>query len=57
MARLHVDPEQLVSAATTLARYNERLFGTPVAPRYVPLDQRIRFIRTIAKLTGARGGR
>ena len=49
MVGLRVDPEQLVSAATKLARYNERMFGKSIDPRYVPLDQRIRFIRSIAK--------
>jgi Zn-dependent protease with chaperone function len=57
MASLRVHPERLVSAAIKLARYNERMFGKPIDPRYVPLDQRIRFIRSVAKLTGARGGR
>lgn len=56
MAALRVDPERLVSAATKLARHNERTFGEPIDERYVPLDQRIRFIRCIAKLTGGRGG-
>jgi len=56
MAALRVDPERLVSAATKLARHNERKFGEPIDARYVPLDQRIRFIRCIAKLTGSRGG-
>ena len=57
MAGLHVDPEQLGSAAIKLARYNDRMFGKPIDPRYVPLDQRIRFIRSMVKLTGARAGR
>ena len=57
MVGLRIDPEQLVSAATKLTRYNERMFGKPIDPRYVSLDQRIRFIRSIAKLTRARGGR
>jgi hypothetical protein len=55
MVALGLDPEQLVSAATKLARYNERRFGKPIDPRYVTLDQRIWFIRSIAKLIGARG--
>ena len=57
MVGLRVDPEQLVSAATKLTRYNERKFGKPIDPRYVPLDQRIWFIRSIAKLARADGGR
>jgi Zn-dependent protease with chaperone function len=56
MAALRVAPERLVSAATKLARHNERKFGEPIDERYVPLDQRIRFTRCIAKLTGARRG-
>ena len=56
MAGLRVNPEQLVSAATKLTRYNERKFGTAIDPRYVPLDQRVRFIRSIATLAGTRGG-
>jgi hypothetical protein len=57
MTALRMDPERLVSAATKLARHNERKFGKPIDERYVPLDQRIRFIRCIAKLTVGRGGR
>jgi hypothetical protein len=57
MASLRVDPERLVSAATKLARYNERMFGKLIDPRYVPLDERILFIRSVAKLIGARDGR
>ena len=57
MVGLRVDPEQLVSAATKLARYNERMFGKSIDPRYVPLNERIQFIRSIAKLTRARDGR
>ena len=57
MAALRVDPERLVSAVTKLARYNERKFGKPIDARYVPLDQRIRFIRCIGKLAAARVGR
>ena len=57
MAGLRVDPEQLVAAAIKLTRYNERMFGKPIDPRYVPLDQRIRFIRSIANMIAARGGR
>jgi hypothetical protein len=55
MVALRVDSEQLVSAATKLTKYNERRFGKPIDPRYVSLDQRIRFIRSIAKLIDARG--
>jgi peptidase M48-like protein len=50
MDRLGVDPRHLASAATKLARYNERLKGSPVDRRYVPLDQRVRFIRSMARL-------
>jgi hypothetical protein len=57
MARLVVDPEHLVSAVTKLARHNERRFGTPIDPRYVPLDQRVRFIRSVVELTGDGGSR
>jgi hypothetical protein len=57
MAGLRVDPEQLVAAAIKLTRFNTRRFGKPIDPRYVPLDQRIRFIRSIATLTAARVGR
>ncbi len=52
MDRLGVDSERLVSAATKLARHNLRL-GTPSAARYVPLDQRVRFIRVVARLTAS----
>lgn len=57
MAGLRVDPEQLVTAAIKLTRFNTRRFGKLIDPRYVPLDQRIRFIRSIATLTAARVGR
>ena len=58
MVALGLDPEQLVSAATKLARYNERRFEKLLDPRYVALDQRIRFIRSIARLlaTASTGG-
>jgi hypothetical protein len=57
MAGLRVDPEQLVAAAIKLTRFNTRRFGKLIDPRYVPLDQRIWFIRSIATLTAARVGR
>jgi hypothetical protein len=57
MTGLRVDPEQLVAAAIKLTRFNTRRFGKLIDPRYVPLDQRIRFIRSIATLTAARVGR
>ena len=51
MSRLGVGPEHLVSAATKLFRHNKRL-GPPNEARYVPLDQRVRFIRALARQTG-----
>jgi hypothetical protein len=53
MNRIGVDSEHLVSAATKLARHNERL-GPVNEARYVPLDQRVRFIRALARLTAVR---
>jgi hypothetical protein len=52
MNRIGLDSEHLVSAATKLA-HHERLGPTNEA-RYVPLDQRIRFIRTLTRLTAVR---
>jgi hypothetical protein len=51
MDRLGVGIARLVSAATTLRRHNERVFGKTDDGRYVPLDQRVQFIRAMAKLT------
>jgi hypothetical protein len=51
MNRHGIDAGRLVSAATKLARYNERVMGTTTDPRYVPLDQRVRFIRSVARIT------
>jgi hypothetical protein len=39
------------SAATKLFRHNKRL-GPPNEARYVPLDQRVRFIRALARQPG-----
>lgn len=52
IGRLGVDSEHLVSAATKLARHNQRR-GTPDTARYVPLDQRVRFIRAVGRLTAS----
>ena len=51
MDRLGVDIARLVSAATTLRRHNQRVFGKTDDGRYVPLDQRVQFIRAMARLT------
>jgi hypothetical protein len=50
MDRLGVDVARLVSAATTLRRHNQRVFGKTDDGRYVPLDQRVQFIRAMARL-------
>ena len=52
MSRMGVDSENLVSAVTKLARHNKHL-GPPNEARYVPLDQRVRFIRALARQTGS----
>ena len=49
MARVAVGSEHL-SALTKLARHNHRL-GTSNEARYVPLEQRARFIRAMVVLT------
>jgi hypothetical protein len=54
MARFRVDIARLVSAATTLGRYNLRVFGKTDDRRYVPLGQRVQFIRAMARLVGRR---
>jgi peptidase M48-like protein len=51
MERLRVDIARLVSAATTLRRHNQRIFRKTDDGRYVPLDQRVQFIRAMARLT------
>jgi hypothetical protein len=51
MEGLRVDIARLVSAATTLRRHNQRVFGKTEDGRYVPLDQRVQFIRAMARLT------
>jgi hypothetical protein len=51
MERLRVDSERLLSAATKLARYNQHLMGRPLSDaRYVPLKERVQFIRAVARL-------
>ena len=50
MDRLGVDVARLVSAATALRRHNQRVFGKTDDGRYVPLDQRVQFIRAMARL-------
>ena len=51
MDRLGVDIARLISAATTLRRHNQRVFGKTDDGRYVPLALRIQFIRAMARLT------
>jgi hypothetical protein len=51
MDRLGIETERLVSAATKLVRYNERIMGPSDDARYVPLEQRVWFIRAVARLT------
>ena len=50
MARLSVPPERLISAVTKQIRHNERI-GTLNYAWYVPLDQRVRFVLAVARLT------
>jgi hypothetical protein len=47
LGRMGVDPERLVSALTRLSRSGRT---TVNAARYVPFDQRVRFIRYLARL-------
>ena len=54
LLRLSVDPEHLISAVTAVTQHNERLGARGRVSRYVPLPERVRFIRAIAKLTAAR---
>lgn len=55
MERLRVRPERLISAVTKQIRYNERI-GTLNYAWYVPLDERVRFILAVARLTSRSGG-
>lgn len=50
LGRLGLGPEPLVDAVTRMTRYNEALGATATAGRYVPLEQRRRFIRDVARL-------
>jgi Zn-dependent protease with chaperone function len=47
---LAVDPVRLTSAVIKLTRYNERLGATATAAAYVSLEDRRRFIETVAGL-------
>ncbi len=49
LERLGANAALLVSAASKLAVHNDRIGWTPDTTRYVPLDQRLRFIHTVAK--------
>ena len=52
MGRMGLDAERLVSALTRLSRYGQQPGRTTVnEARYVPLDQRVRLIRYVARLT------
>jgi len=50
LRKMHVDPARLISAATKLLRHNERIRTLDYAS-HVPLDQRVRFIIAVARLT------
>jgi hypothetical protein len=60
LQKMRVDPARLISAVTKLLRHNERIRTLNYAS-YVPLDQRVRFITAVARLTAnsdlARDGR
>ena len=50
LRKMHMDPARLISAATKLLRHNERIRTLDYAS-HVPLDQRVRFIIAVARLT------
>lgn len=51
LERLGLDPEHLVLAAMKLLRHNERVpGGRAIDAAYVPLNERVRFIRAVARL-------
>jgi hypothetical protein len=54
LRKMHMDPARLISAATKLLRHNERIRTLNYAS-YVPLDQRVRFIIAVARLTANSG--
>jgi hypothetical protein len=51
---LAVDAERLVSAVTMVTRHNERVGAIGTAAWYVPLRERVRFIRAVTRLTASR---
>ena len=55
MARLGISAERLVSALTKLSPQGKPGWTTVNEARYVPLDQRVRFIRHVARLTAGSG--
>jgi hypothetical protein len=57
LQRLGLDPESLVRAAGDLTRYNERLGAVGSADSYVSLSERVKFIRTVARLLERRSPR
>jgi hypothetical protein len=59
ITRLGLDPERLISSLTKLSRHNARLSNPsgPNAARYIPLEQRARFIRAMITLTARAPGR
>jgi hypothetical protein len=50
LQKMRVDPARLISAVTKLLRHNERIRTLNYA-HYVPLDQRVRFIIAVSRLT------
>jgi hypothetical protein len=50
LRRLGIDTEHLVSAVQKMTRFNQRRDAVASSARYVPLNERITFIRAIASL-------
>ena len=50
LRRVGIDPENLVSAIQKVTRFNQLRDAVATSARYVPLKERVRFIRTIAGL-------
>ena len=51
LRRLGIDPEHLVSAVQKVTRFNQRRDAVATSASYVPLTERITFIRAIAGLS------
>ena len=57
LRRLHVNPENLVSAVQRVTLYNQRHNAAASAEDYVSLSERLRFLRAVAKMVWSDSGK